>query len=77
MNGIIRAKLEHHEIDTNLSAELVKEVIEEIAAQHGGGQTVYLKNLCAEKATELSRKYRKTQAWIRKMITKAAEDVTE
>ncbi len=52
LGEIIREELCKHAIGTAIQVEITRETIENLAAKHGG-QAIYLKNLCYERATEL------------------------
>lgn len=90
--GIIRNTLEANGVNPALCSAISRDIINKVATNYGG-QTVYLKSLYAEQITarnrqiaedynganlaELSRKYRKSHAWLRKIIVQFENETTE
>ncbi|MGZ8190089.1 MAG: Mor transcription activator family protein [Methylococcaceae bacterium] len=91
--GIIRNQLTSNAIDPVLAGEISRNIINELATSHGGQtvylKNLYMeraatlnKQIATEydggaSLTALSRKYQRSQAWIKKVIQKAENDVSE
>lgn len=93
LGAILRAQLENHEIDPEQVGGIIKGTTEQIAAQHGGQtvylknlfteRTAALHKQIADEREggaswdTLSRKYRKSQPWIKKAVQRAAQQTEE